>query len=404
MNLPFDLAGVFKKVKKPEIKKGNKGGSAPSHVERIYLLISDSDSDGVTENQYVCIVDGMEPAKVEEEDIPERSKVYLLSPLDAAVTLSKDKIKKKKNELALLVGNASYTALHKKGKDGLNRFYVTYNELAKSNKRNFKFIPIHVLLDSLSGGVKKRKERTKIGLYVGGELNRVFISIIDRDSNFSKFANKSAFDKESAGEEVGQYELPSGDIDFGSFDTVLITQDELFKVAGHRQELSYSAGDILFGVPLFYVGAGSVAISVIFFLSLSAYEALMVSRLGDIKAEIDDIKNVQIQKVEGEKREIYKSHMAQYIASVSIDFNEVLDTAEHVWSMGTLVSLNAEKSTKRITVRLPSLDESIQDPDRKTKIKAMIDKKPVNGYSKQPLSSDASVSNIEVIYVKETFE
>lgn len=397
---PSHLLGKLKPADRPA-KKNKRGKNAPS-VDRIYLMISTPNGDNTSSHSYISLVRGMDPAYIEPDDIPENSKVYMISPRDRAISLPKNKIGKKKNEIAMIIGNADFNYRQLRGQSGLTRFYVTCNEQVTKSESKHRYFPIQYLVDEYIGGVKQRDHRIKVGLYIGGEVNRVFVNIIDSQCNHSEFSNMSAFSDEGAAEIAGQYELPSSDAELGEFETVVITSDHLFDI-DTTGEISFSSSDSWRGIPLFYVGAGAIGLSFAFLAIISTYQALRENHLADIRASIDNIKTTELQQVLNQRREIYKSHMAQYISSLSIDYNEVFEVSEHVWSTGTQVQVNADKNTKRIVVKLAAVDGSSQDPDRRLKIKAMIDKKAIKGYSKQPMSSDAYVSNIEVVYVKETF-
>lgn len=397
---PSELLGKLKPADRPA-KSHKRGKSAPS-VDRIYLMISTSNGDETFTHRYVSLVRGMEPVYINPEDIPERSKVYMISSQDRAISLPKNRMGKKKNEIAMIIGNADFTYRQRRGKDDLTRFYVTCNDAVTKSERMFQYFPIQYLIDEYIGGIKLREHRLKIGLYLDGDVSRVFVNIIDSQCNHSEFSNMSAFSDESAVETANQYELPSSVAELGDFETILITCDQLFDI-DTRGAISFSASDSWHGIPLFYVGVGAVGISLVFLATIATYQVLRQSHLDEIRASIDNIKTVELQQVQSQRREIFKNHMAQYINSLSINYDEVFEVSEHVWSIGTQVQVNADKNTKRITVKLPAIDVSSQDPDRRIKIKAMIAKKPIKGYAKQPMSSDAYVSNIEVVYVKENF-
>ncbi|MFK8770372.1 hypothetical protein [Aeromonas caviae] len=397
---PSELLGKLKPADRPA--KSHKRGKAAPSVDRIYLMISTSNGDETFSHRYVSLVRGMEPVYIDPEDIPERSKVYMVSSQDRAISLPKNKMGKKKNEIAMIIGNADFNYRQRHGQDDLTRFYVTCNELVMKNEKMLQYYPIQYLLDEHIGGIKLRNNRLKIGLYIDGEVSRVFVSIVDSRCNHSEFSNMSAFSDESAMETTNQYELPSSVAELGDFETILITCDQLFDI-DTKGAISFSASDSWHGVPLFYVGVGAVGISIVFLATIAAYQAIRQGHLDEIRQNIDNIKTTELQQVQSQRREIYKNHMTQYINSLNIDYDEVFDVSEHVWSIGTQVQVNADKNTKRITVKLPAIDASSQDPDRRIKIKAMIAKKPIKGYAKQPMSSDAYVSNIEVVYVKETF-
>lgn len=397
---PSELLGKLKPADRPA-KSHKRGKPAPS-VDRIYLMISTSNGDETFTHRYVSLVRGMEPVYIDPEEIPERSNVYMISSQDRAISLPKNRMGKKRNEIAMIIGNADFNYRQRKGQDGLTRFYVTCNDVATKSERMLQYFPIQYLIDEHIGGIKPREKRLKIGLYLDGDVSRVFVNIIDSQCNHSEFSNMSAFSDESAVETANQYELPSSDAELGEFETLLITGDQLFDI-DTKGAISFSASDSWHGIPLFYVGVGAVGISLAFLATIAAYQALRQGHLDEIRENIDNIKTTELQQVQNQRREIFKNHMTQYINSLSINYDEVFEVSEHVWSIGTQVQVNADKNTKRITVKLPAIDVSSQDPDRRIKIKAMIDKKPIKGYSKQPMSSDAYVSNIEVVYVKETF-
>lgn len=370
--------------------------------DKVYILVQTQNGEFGVEDRYVVLVDGMEPSTIEKDDIPDGSRVYLLSCSDVAISIQNREMGKKKNKISIALGITSFSSITKKGSNKLNRIYASYNSDVINNPKKLKFIPFASVFDRVVGGVKARQKRVKIGFYLGGDINRVYISVIDKASNHTNIVDRYADAADSAIGEVRIYEPSNVSLDNDDFDEVILTQDNLFNIS-IKDEPFYPLRNEWMGVPFVYVGVASIVLSIAFFGIVSAYKAVKLSELDSIKSEIQDIKNVKMQEVEEKKRDIYKTHIADYIKSMNIDYNDVLSVAEHVWTAGTVVTLNADENTKRIVVTLPK-DVSESDFERRVKIERMIKKEPINGYTKQPLSSDSTISDVEAVYVKETIQ
>lgn len=381
-----------------KINSKNKGKSS----DKVYLLIQTQNGDMGVEDRYVVIVDGMEPSTIERDDIPDGSKVYLLSCSDVAISIPSKEMGKKKNKVSVAIGITNFSSVTKRGRDRLNRVYASYNQDVLENNKKLKIVPFASVFDRKAGGVKKRKSVLRVGFYLGGDVNRVYISVIDILSNHTNITDRYVDSVDSALGVVSAFELTDPLLYDKEIEDVVITQEFLFD-SKIGDEPIYPLKNEWMGVPFVYVGAASIILSLAFFGIISAYKTIRLNELEGIKNEINGIKNVKMQEIEGEKRDIYKTHIADYIKGMNIDYHEVFNVAEHVWSVGTVVSVNADENTKRVVVTLPK-DVSESDFERRKKIEEMIKKEPVGGYSKQPLSSDSTISDVEAVYVKETIQ
>lgn len=380
------------------MKVKNKGRNS----DKTYLIIQTQNSDVGVEDRYVVIVDGMEPSIIDRDDIPDGSKVYLLSCNDVAVSIPNREMGKKKNKVSVAIGITNYSSVTKRGRDRLNRVYASYNQDVTENTKKLKIVPFASIFDNVAGGVKKRDSVLRIGFYLGGDVNRVYITVFDKLSNQMNITDRYVDSVDSAKEVVSSFEL-SDPVYYGmDIHDIIITQDCFFD-SKIKDESAYPLKNEWMGVPFVYLGVASIVFSLAFFGIVSAYKTIKIDELENIKNEINEIKNVKMQEIEGKKRDIYKTHIVDYIKSMNIDYHEVLDVSEHVWTTGTIVSVNADENTKRVVVTLPK-DVSESDFERRKKIEEMIKKEPVNGYSKQPLSSDSTISDVEAVYVKETIQ
>lgn len=380
------------------MKSKNKGRGS----DRVYLLIQTQNADIGVEDRYVVIVDGMEPSTIEREDIPEGSKVYLLSCNDIAISIPNKEMNKKRNKVSVAIGITNSSSITRRGKDRLNRVYASYNNDVIENEKKLKIVPFASVFDNVAGGVKKRSSVLRIGFYLGGDVNRVYITVLDKFSNHTNITDRYVDSIDSAEGVVSSFELSDPVYYDMDIENIVITQDYFFD-SKTKDEPVYPLKNEWMGVPFVYLGVASIVFSIAFLGIVSAYKTIKTNELSDIKNEINEIKNVKMQEIEGEKRDIYKTHIVDYIKGMNIDYHEVFGVAEHVWTVGTIVSVNADENTRRIVVTLPK-DVSESDFERRRKIEEMIKKEPVSGYSKQPLSSDSTISDVEAVYVKETIQ
>lgn len=366
--------------------KKNRGNTDP-----LYIAVSVRDNFRVWR-----LTQELSAEEISASEIPDKTTVFRASPDDFNIALERKQLKKKKNELVLRVGSKA-TAM--KGPKA-NRFYATSqgNEWF-DEERGIRAAPLSQLADKVIGS-RPTSHKTALGIYIGGEDSLLVMWLLNENKDYDHF--KSAINLEGAFEAEGLLSRHAEMEDYQQAEVQIIDEDQLWEAYSQsRARRPYPIDTEFMGIPKFIVGATALGVSALIAFSGSSYNSIQNISSSNLQEQADKLSQ-QIPEVESEKESIYQEHVNAYIKDENIDFIKALNAAETVWQPSTKTVLIMDEQQARISVKLER-NNGHSEHNRFHRLERMIETPTPEGFKKQPMASDKSTSEFEVVYVKQNY-